>query len=783
MAPTYTWALKGENRLRKMAFKGGSLVSNIIQKASTFDERVLEDKIQNLSKKSSQLKGEIYDLVKRQYAEFDSYVNSTLSLEQRVQEVTSEYHRLTTRIEQELSVRIAQSSDKRQEIESKLDETRSRVEFVQGLVSVYQGLEKSRSDLQAEKFVSSAQLLNRASESLATIGKSGCEAKVYRSLKSELAQVTSELSLRLQEEWRKFLQWGPRVLPENPSIDVLQSIELRLVHSSAQSASQLDEVIIAMRSLVASRVWEQKVDAFGRKLLKVIIGPLIVNNQELKASGVPEKGAIVLKLVKIDGTSPSVNESISRMFNSLVLVFTVVQQVVPEVHKKTWMPGVGGVVQEEMAELIIAHCLSNSIPKTFDELQNYSAVEAKVKEFESKMVAFGLVNEESFHRLSDYTKNVNVHFAAQIGQDLLEKARDILMKPIHNTVMSSADVDPLTKLVALSIGDSSSSGDAPSIEGPKLTTTGKEDELSRFTFQFPSCAISQSVQEYIQLLYNTLKECSEASSPSMAVQLYCSARSMVDLFCAVLPTYHSSTIAELPRVAAIQHNNCMYLAHHLITLGHQFHAHLPSPLNSEVTTFIDQVPIVRQLGEDCFLAEMRKQRDCILECLKLFGRLNSVAKDARSQLVRKGVQQALLHVKKLSKVYGEVLPREIHHKAVGALMNVLIGEMIRGVLALEDIATDDGKELHLILKLIVERAPLSLSFTNEEEISTYCSDWERLKGLAVVMDASLQDIVDSWSSGKGSLAQQFTAVELRGLVKAIFRNTERRAAALAKITV
>ena len=764
-----------------MAFKGGSLVSNIVQKASTLDERVLEDNIQKLAKKSSQLKGEIYDLVKRQYAEFDSYVNSTASLEQRIQEITSEYRRLTTRIEQELSTRIAQSSDKRQEIEAKLEETHSRVEFVQGLVLVYQGLEKSRSDLQAEKFVSSAQLINRASESLAAIGKSGCEAKVYRSLKSELAQVTSELNLRLQEEWRKFLQWSPKVLPDNPSIDALQSVELRVVHPTVQSAAQLDEVIIAMRSLVASRIWEQKVDAFGRKLLKVIISPLIVNSRELKASGVHEKGAVVLKLVKADDI-PSLQDSISHMFNSLVLVFTVVQQIVPETHRKTWMPGVGSVVQEEMAELIIAHSLSNSIPKSFDELQDYSEVETKVKEFESKMVEFGLADEGSFHRLTDYTKNVNVHFAAQIGQDLLEKARNILMKPIHNAVMLSTDTDPLEKLAALSIGDSSS-GEAPSIEGPKLTSTGKEDELSQLTFRFPSCAISQSVQEYLQLLYNTLKECSEASSPSMAVQLYCSARSMVDLFCAVLPTYHSSTITELPRVAAIQHNNCMYLSHHLITLGHQFYAHLPAPLNSEVTTFIDQVPIVRQLGEDCFLAEMRKQRDCILECLKLFGSLDNVAKDTHSQLVRKGVQQALLHVKKLSKVYGEVLPSEIHHKAVGALMNVLIGEMIRGVLALEDIATDDGKELHLILKLIVERAPSSLSFTNEEEIPTYCSDWERLKGLAVVMDASLQDIIDSWSSGKDSLSQQFTAVELRGLIKAIFRNTERRAAALAKITV
>ena len=767
-----------------MAFKGGSLVSNILQKASTLDERVLEDGIQKLTKKSSQLKGEIYELVKKQYAEFDSFVNSTVSLEQRVQEVTSEYQRLTSRIEQELNARIAQSSDKRQEIKSKLDETRSRIEFVQGLVSVYQNLEKSRSDLQAEKFVSSAELLNQASEALVNIGKSGCEAKVYRSLKSELAQVTSELSLNLHEEWRKFVQWSPRVIPENPDIDVLQTVELRVVHPSVQSESHMNEVITAMRSLVASRVWEQKVDAFGRKLLKVIVNPLITNSCELKASGVQEKGALVLKLVKAE-TSP-LQESVSRLFDSLILVFTIVQQIVPEAHSKCWMPGVGSVVQEEMAELIIAHCLSTTIPKSVDELQHYGEVGAKTKEFESKIIAFGLADEGSFHRLSDYTKNVNVHFAAQIGQDLLEKARSILLKPIHDTVMLSADdVNPLGKLAVLRIGSvESSGGEAPAIQEPKLTSKGKDDDkLSQLTFQFPPCAISQSVQEYLQLLYTTLKDCSAASSPSMAVQLYCSVRSMVDLFCAVLPSYHHSTITELPRMAAIQHNNCMYLAHHLITLGHQFYSYLPSPLDSEVVTFIDQVPIVRQLGEDCFLAEMRKQRDCILECLKSFGGLDNVANDARSQMVRKGVQQALLHVKKLSKVYAEVLQTEIHHKAVGALMNVLVGEMIRGVMALEDIAADDGKELHLILNVVVERAPSSLSFNSEEEIPTYCTDWERLKELAMVMDASLQDIVNSWGSGKGSLAHQFTAVELRGLVKALFQNTERRAAALAKITV
>ena len=764
-----------------MAFKGGSLVANILQKAGALDERVLEDCIQQLTKKSSQLKGEVYELVKKQYAEFDTYVSSTISLEQRLQEVTAEYHRLSTRIEQDLSARIAQSSDKREEIESKLEDTRSRVQFVQSLVSVYQNIEKGRSDLQAEKFVSSAKLLDKASESLDAIGKTGCEAKVYRSLKNELALVFSELGLKLQEEWRKFVQWSPRVLPDHPSLDTLQTVELRVVHAGVQSESHFGEVIVAMRSLVASRVWGQKVEGFGRKLLKWIVSPLITNSCDLKALRMQEKGAVVLKLVRTESSS-TLHESLSHLFNSLVAVFTFVQEIVPDGH---WMTGVGGVVCEEMAELVIANCLSNTIPRSFDELQQYSVVEAKTKEFESRMVAFGLIEGDSFHRLSDYTKNVNVHFAAQIGQDLLEKARSILMKPIHNTVLSSCDTKPLEKLATLRLGSfDGTSSETPSSEGRRLTSKGEKDaELSQLTFQFPSCAISQSVHEYLQLLYSTLKDCCEASSPSMAVQLYCSARGMVDLFCAVLPSYHHTAIAELPRVAAVQHNNCMYLAHHLVTLGHQFHSRLPAPLNSEVTTFIDQVPIVRRLGEECFLAEMRKQRDYILECLKSFGGLDGVSKDAHAQLVRKGIQQALLLVKKLSKVYGEVLPEEVHHKATGALMNVLIGEMIRAVLAMEDIAADDGKELHLILNLVVERVPSSLSFDSDGDIPTYCSDWERLKDLSVILDASMQDIVDSWGSGKGSLSQHFTAVELRGLIKALFRNTERRAAALAKITL
>lgn len=60
---------------------------------------------------------------------------------------------------------------------------------------------------------------------------------------------------------------------------------------------------------------------------------------------------------------------------------------------------------------------------------------------------------------------------------------------------------------------------------------------------------------------------------------------------------HRDNLLKFPHLAAIQHNNCMFLAHHLLTLGHQFRPHLP--LKDGVAYFVDLVPGFRKLGKSC----------------------------------------------------------------------------------------------------------------------------------------------------------------------------------------
>ena len=102
---------------------------------------------------------------------------------------------------------------------------------------------------------------------------------------------------------------------------------------------------------------------------------------------------------------------------------------------------------------------------------------------------------------------------------------------------------------------------------------------------------------------------------------------MIELFIDICTSYHQTSVSQLPRNAAIQHNNYMYVAHHLLTVGHQFHCRIP--VNG--LTFIDYVPRLRNLGEDCFLAEMDKQSSSILEFLQPFTSFFYISSNAEKQ--------------------------------------------------------------------------------------------------------------------------------------------------------
>lgn len=58
---------------------------------------------------------------------------------------------------------------------------------------------------------------------------------------------------------------------------------------------------------------------------------------------------------------------------------------------------------------------------------------------------------------------------------------------------------------------------------------------------------------------------------------------------------HAGALEGVPRIAAVFQNDCLYLAHHMVTLGYEFRSGLPSPLN-QTATMMDTVPLFREMA-------------------------------------------------------------------------------------------------------------------------------------------------------------------------------------------
>ena len=107
------------------------------------------------------------------------------------------------------------------------------------------------------------------------------------------------------------------------------------------------------------------------------------------------------------------------------------------------------------------------------------------------------------------------------------------------------------------------------------------------------------------------------------------------------------------------------------------------------------------------------------------------------------------------------------------------------VVVLEDISADDGVELHSLFSLVTEKAPelfkTSDTVNADVELISHVAKWLKFKELILILNASLQDIADRWAEGKGPLAHEFSPNEAKQLIRALFQNTDRRSAVLAKI--
>lgn len=93
--------------------------------------------------------------------------------------------------------------------------------------------------------------------------------------------------------------------------------------------------------------------------------------------------------------------------------------------------------------------------------------------------------------------------------------------------------------------------------------------------------------------------------------MYLSVRDIFDLYRAMVPVQIGSKADEVPILALLVHNDCMYLAHHLMLLAQRYKPTLPvaadATRESVDITFLDLIIDFRKMAEHFFFSYMQSR--------------------------------------------------------------------------------------------------------------------------------------------------------------------------------
>ncbi|XP_003910775.1 centromere/kinetochore protein zw10 homolog [Papio anubis] len=775
-----------------------SFVTEVLAHSGRLEKEDLGTRISRLTRRVEEIKGEVCNMISKKYSEFLPSMQSAQGLITQVDKLSEDIDLLKSRIESEVCRDLHVSTGEFTDLKQQLERDSVVLSLLKQLQEFSTAIEEYNCALTEKKYVTGAQHLEEAQKCLKLLKSRKCfDLKILKSLSMELTIQKQNILYHLGEEWQKLIVWKFPPSKDTSSLESYLQTELHLYTEQSHKEEKTPMPPISSVLLAFSVLGElhSKLKSFGQMLLKYILRPL-ASCPSLHAV-IESQPNIVIRfesiMTNLEYPSPS------EVFTKIRLVLEVLQKQLLDLsldsdlenEKTSTVPlaeMLGDMIWEDLSECLIKNCLVYSIPTNSSKLQQYEEIIQSTEEFENALKEMRFLKGDTTDLLK-YARNINSHFANKKCQDVIVAARNLMTSEIHNTVK----IIPDSKI---NVPELPTPDEDNKLEVQKVSNTQynevvnlePENTLDQHSFSLPTCRISESVKKLMELAYQTLLEAT-TSSDQCAVQLFYSVRNIFHLFHDVVPTYHKENLQKLPQLAAIHHNNCMYIAHHLLTLGHQFRLRLAPILCDGTATFVDLVPGFRRLGTECFLAQMRAQKGELLERLSSARNFSNMDDEENYSVASKAVRQVLHQLKRLGIVWQDVLPVNIYCKAMGTLLNTAISEIIGKITALEDISTEDGDRLYSLCKTVMDEgpqvfAPLSEESKNkkyQEEVPVYVPKWMPFKELMMMLQASLQEIGDRWADGKGPLAAAFSSSEVKALIRALFQNTERRAAALAKI--
>lgn len=403
-------------------------------------------------------------------------------------------------------------------------------------------------------------------------------------------------------------------------------------------------------------------------------------------------------------------------------LFEGVEALLPLLGNRIWWGDVGGAASDALLDSqqwtglveTLTSMLQDAVPGTAAELRAFQPVLEAAEALEMQLLTSGFFTTDGGARtgtsesgaaashgrtLRAFGSNVDAHFAAKKRKDVLVRARRLLVSEHRNTVF----VCDATERALLPDGEVGGAAESTLTDVMPAALSESEDAGDRGFFRLPAMHVSASAAALIKLVHSTLEDACSSSSSVAATVLYHTARDSLDMYRAVVPCRFGDTLAAVPHQAMLLHNDAMYIAHHLLTIGHRYRARLPAPLNRVAGT-VDLVPPFRALGEQAFVGQVRRQRVQLLEFIVETPGFDRVGDEDAFAAVETGVKRQVYHLNQLAGSWADIMPTVAYFRAMGHLIDTVLDDAMQRVLRLDTITATMAHQLHYLVSLLFDAA-------------------------------------------------------------------------------